>query len=160
MRKMMRVVVSAVGVTAVVGWCSVGGGSQRGGSWRRCGGVAAAGQRWWWYALWLSRDAGGDVAVTVAWWCGGHGGKEDEMVRRVAWWLVELAAAGVAVEDVCSGVVTVVAKVAAGWWRPRWCGDCEGSGGERVTKMRCDVGWGGQLRNHRWPAFGWPERWK
>ncbi|GKG21013.1 hypothetical protein Tco_0380814, partial [Tanacetum coccineum] len=50
--------------------------------------------------------------------------------------------AGVAVEDVCSGVVTVVAKVAAGWWRPRWCGDCEGSGGERVTKMRCDVGWG------------------
>ncbi|GKD76118.1 hypothetical protein Tco_1334400, partial [Tanacetum coccineum] len=43
----------------------------------------------------------------------------------------------VAVGDDCSGVVTVVAKVAAGWWRPRWCGDCEGSGGEVVMVAWC-----------------------
>ncbi|GKC57113.1 hypothetical protein Tco_1084711 [Tanacetum coccineum] len=28
-------------------------------------------------------NAGGDVAVTVAWWCGGHGGREDEMMVAV-----------------------------------------------------------------------------
>ncbi|GJY27071.1 hypothetical protein Tco_0401797 [Tanacetum coccineum] len=84
MRKMMRVVVSAVGVTAVVGWCSVGGGSRRGGSWRRCGGVAAAGRRWWWYALWLSGDEVVKmVRVVVA---GGVAAAGDGVDRLKEWW--------------------------------------------------------------------------
>ncbi|GJT32962.1 hypothetical protein Tco_0923381 [Tanacetum coccineum] len=60
--------------------------------WCRRGGV----QRWGWCCSGMEmvetkvRVAvvvwrGGGEGQCMAWWCGGHGGKEDEMVRRSRW---------------------------------------------------------------------------
>ncbi|GJT80146.1 hypothetical protein Tco_1054488 [Tanacetum coccineum] len=69
-----------------------------------------------------------------------QGGKPDENCYKMLKMMERQWCGG---GDDSSGVVTVVAKVAAGWWRPRWCGDCEGSGGE-VVMVACgcegDVG--------------------